>query len=226
MLRKAIFLTMSVCALVSQSAMAQTNLGFKGVGGNVGVVSPEDMDATFGLGLHLDHGTIVPNLALESRVDYWSKSEEVFGGEASVRDIAVGARCKYLFNISNPVITPFAGAGLGLHFLKAEVNVPALPGAPGGSVEDSETKLGLDLGGGMAAALGPRTSLLAELWYGVVSDVSQLSLRVGMTYHFGPSTMASKSSGVVVTPESKSKTKPAPASKSKANPAAPGQQRK
>jgi opacity protein-like surface antigen len=225
MLRKAIFLTISVCALVSQSAMAQTNLGFKGIGGNVGVVNAEDMDATFGLGLHLDHGTIVPNLALESRVDYWSKSEEVFGGEASVRDIAVGARCKYLFNVSNPVITPFAGAGLGLHFLKAEVSVLPPPGFPGEgmSVEDSETKLGLDLGGGMAAALSPRTSLLAELWYGIVSDVSQLSLRVGMTYHFGPSTMASKSGGVVVKPESKGKSK---SKGNNANPAAPGQQRK
>ena len=48
--------------------------------------------------------------------------------------------------------------------------------------EDSATKLGLDLGGGIAAAVSPRASLLGELWYSVVSDVSQFSLRCGMSY--------------------------------------------
>jgi hypothetical protein len=50
------------------------------------------------------------------------------------------------------------------------------------TVEDSATKLGLDLGGGLAAAVSPRANLLGELWYSVVSDVSQFSLRCGMSY--------------------------------------------
>jgi hypothetical protein len=194
MQRKAILLTLAVCAFFSQTAFAETNLGLKGIGGAVGVVDAEDMDATFGLGLMVDHGTIVPHLALESRLDWWSKSQDAYGSEVTARDIAVGARCKYLFDVSTPTIKPFVGGGLGLHFLHAEVNMVPPPGFPGQpmSVEDSSTKLGLDLGGGMMAGIGPRTALLAELWYGVVSDFSQLSFRVGMEYKFGPPMLESK----------------------------------
>jgi hypothetical protein len=52
-------------------------------------------------------------------------------------------------------------------------------------VEDSATKLGLDIGGGVSTPIGPRSDLLGEAWYGIVSDVSQFSLRVGMSYRLG-----------------------------------------
>lgn len=39
-----------------------------------------------------------------------------------------------------------------------------------------------DIGAGMTMSLGPRTDFLAELWYGIVSDASQLALRVGASY--------------------------------------------
>jgi hypothetical protein len=183
----AIVLALAFCALTSQSAMAQSDLGFKGIGAAVGVVSPEDLDATFGIGMIVDHGTIIPELGLETRLDYWSKSEDTMGSEVSVRDITLGTRGKYFFELTNSSIRPFAGAGLGLHFLNAEVTVTPPPGFPGPTtvVEDSSTKLGLDLGGGIAAPVGPRTNLLAEMWYGIVSDFSQFSLRVGMSYKLG-----------------------------------------
>ena len=187
MKRKAIVLALAFCALASQSAMAQSDLGFKGIGAAVGVVSPEEMDATFGIGMIVDHGTIIPELGLESRLDYWSKSEGSFGSEVSVRDVTVGTRGKYYFDLTNSSIRPFVGTGLGLHFLNAEVTVSPPPGFPGQpvTVEDSSTKLGLDLGGGVAAPVGPRTNLIAEMWYGIVSDFSQFSLRVGMSYKLG-----------------------------------------
>jgi hypothetical protein len=215
MQRKAILLTLAVGALLSQTAIAETNLGLKGIGGAIGVVNPEDMDATFGLGLMVDHGTIVPHLALESRLDWWSKSQDAYGSEVSARDIAVGARCRYLFDLSTPTIKPFVGTGLGLHFLHAEVNMVPPPGFPGQpvNVEDSSTKLGLDLGGGMMAAVGPRTALLAELWYGVVSDFSQLSFRVGMAYKFGPPMLESRNAPVRNQPSTAAPSKSAPSSK-------------
>jgi hypothetical protein len=71
-----------------------------------------------------------------------------------------------------------------MHFIGAEATM-AIPGFPTTTVEDSQTKLGLDLGGGMAMSVSPRTDLLGELWYGVVSDVSQFSLRCGLSYKFG-----------------------------------------
>lgn len=176
------------CTPVSQNAMA-SDLGLKGVGVSVGMVSPEDIDATFGFGVFADHGWITPEIALESHIDYWSKSEDTGFGEVSIRDIAVGARGKYMFPTSSASVFPFVGAGLGLHFLNAKVDVPPMDFGgstiPGYTVEDSETKLGLDIGGGMKMPVSPKTDFLAEAWYGIVSDVSQFSLRVGMEWALG-----------------------------------------
>ena len=185
MRRYALLLTFALCSLWCQSAVAQSDIGLKGAGFAVGIVSPEDMDATFGVGAFLDLGSIVPNLHLEPRVDYWSKSEDVFGGSVSVRDIAIGARAKYYFPIANPKLRPFAGGGLALNLLNAEVEM--IDPFTGGTmtVDDSASKVGLDLGGGLATPLGPRTTFLTEVWYGIVSDFSHITLRVGLMQAFG-----------------------------------------
>jgi hypothetical protein len=177
-------IALALCALASQAAMAQSDIGLKSIGAAVGYVSPEDLDGTFGLGVFADMGRITPDIGLETRIDYWSQSEEAFGTEVSIRDIAVGARGKYYFSTANPRVRPFAGAGLGLHFLSAEVTV-SVPPFPTVTTDDSETKLGLDFGGGIATSMSPRADLHAEMWYGIVSDVSQFSLRVGMSYKLG-----------------------------------------
>jgi len=184
MKRNAILVLLALGLVVSQQAMAQSNLGFKRLGGSIGYVSPEDLDGTIGLGVFADMGTITPEISLEPRIDYWSQSEEAFGTKVSVRDVAVGARAKYHFATSNPNMRPFAGAGLGLHFLSAEVEM-SLPGFPTESYSDGETKLGLDVGGGLATTMSPRVDLIGEVWYGVVSDFSQFSLRMGLSYKLG-----------------------------------------
>jgi opacity protein-like surface antigen len=184
MKRKFILVALSLGLLASQQALAQSDIGFKRGGVAVGYVSPEDLDGTFGIGVFADLGTITPEIALEPRIDYWSTSEEAFGSEVSIRDIAVGARAKYFFQTSNPKLRPFAGAGLGLHFLNAEVSV-SVPGFPTITEEESSTKLGLDFGGGISTPLSPQVDLLGELWYGIVSDASQFSLRAGLSYKFG-----------------------------------------
>lgn len=176
-----------LCVFVVSNAVAQSDIGLKAAGLEVGIVNPEDLDATIGFGALADLGTIVPNVMLEANVGYWSKSEEEFGMEASVRDISVGARAKYLFNITNSRIRPFAGGGLSMHFLNAEVTIPEQDvmgfTIPGSSASDSSTKLGLDLGGGFYAPVSPKMNFVTELWLGIVSDVNQLSMRVGMMYN-------------------------------------------
>jgi opacity protein-like surface antigen len=186
-MKRSIFLAALILgAIWAPSAMAESDLGFKGIGAAVGYVGPEDIDGTFSIGAFMDHGNITDRISLESRVDYWSQSESAFGSEASVRDIAVGARGKYNFVVSNPKIQPFLGAGMGVHFVKAEVSMPdfGIPGMPT-SVEDSMTKFGLDLGGGISTPVAPRADLMGELWYGIVSDVNQFNLRFGMCYQLG-----------------------------------------
>lgn len=181
MKNRIVVLLVLCCALASQNALAQSNMGLKAAGVQVGMVDPEGADATLGLGAFADWGSPTPNTRLASHLDYWSKSESsLFGGEVSVRDIALGMRGKYLFPVSSPKIQPFAGVGLGMHFLSSKVEVPGFV-----SMEDSSTELGLDLGGGFTTPLNPKTDLQAEMWYGIVDSFNQLSLKVGMAFKLG-----------------------------------------
>ena len=100
-------------------------------------------------------------------------------------DIAIGARTKYHFEVKNPKFRPYAGVGPGMHFIHAEETIPAGGGFSALTVDDSRTNLGLDLGGGVATALSPRSDLMGELWYGVITDVSQFSMHVGMSFKLG-----------------------------------------
>src|SRR5262249_50614292 len=143
-------------------------------------VSPENLGGTVGVGVFADHGTIVPRLGLESRIDFWSASDEAFGTKVTTSDVTLGARAKYYFEVSHPTLRPFAGAGLGLHLLHSKVDITGF-----GSASSSDTKLGLDLGGGVAMPMNSAWDFTGELWYGIVSDVGQFSLRAGFAYKLG-----------------------------------------
>ena len=176
-----------LCILAVSNATAQSDLRFKGAGLEVGVVNPEDLATTIGFGAVVDLGTVVPRVMLEAYLGYWSKSEEEFGIEASVRDLAVGTHAKYLFDVPSTKIRPFAGGGISVHFVSAEVVIPDqnVMGIiiPGSSASDSSTKLGLDLGGEFYAPMTPNMNFVTEIWAGIVSDVNQLALKVGVLYN-------------------------------------------
>lgn len=181
MKRIALLLAVVTCTVASTEAMAQADLGFKRLGAAVGFVSPENLDGTFTFGVFADAGTITPNLSLEPRIDFWSWSEEDFGVETKVRDIQFGLRGKHGFEVANSNIRPFLGAGLGMHMLNLEVTIPASGGNPEMRAEDSETRLGVDLGGGFSTPMNPVLDFHAEVWYGIVSDFNQFSLRAGIS---------------------------------------------
>ena len=173
--------TKSSTGFESRSA-SRSDFGLKGLGVAVGYVSPENLDGTFSIGAFADLGMITPNIGLEPRVDYWGWSQSEFGVEAKVHDVAVGARGKYFFDLRNSPIRPFAGAGMALHFVGEQVVIPPQGGFPAVTASDSQTKFGVDLGGGITTPAGPRANFNAEMWYGIVSDVSQFSLRAGMSF--------------------------------------------
>jgi opacity protein-like surface antigen len=181
---KRLLLTLLILIFTVAAAPAQTQLGLRGAGFTVGFVSPEDVDSVIGIGFFADMGTITDNIRLEPYLDFWSKSEDVIGGgEVSVRDMTLGARGKYVFTLAGSEMRPFAGAGLGLHFARAESTTPDF-GFGTVSVDDSDTKLGLDFGGGVTAPFSS-FELRGELWYSAVSDFSQLALRFGVMWPFG-----------------------------------------
>ena len=181
---KRLLLTLLILIFTVSAVPAQMQLGLRGAGFTVGFVSPEDTDSVIGVGFFVDMGTVANNISLEPYLDFWSRSEDVIGGgEVSVRDMTLGARAKYVFTPSGSELRPFAGAGLGLHFAHAEITTPDF-GFGTVSFDDSDTKLGLDIGGGIAAPFD-RFELRGELWYSAVSDFSQLALRLGVMWPFG-----------------------------------------
>jgi opacity protein-like surface antigen len=184
MKRKILFLALALGVMAASQAMAQADIGFKRVGASLGYVNPENVDGTLGIGVFADLGTVAPAISLEPRIDFWSKSQDAFGSSASISDVTVSGRAKYNFTTSNPNLRPFAGGGLGLHFLHSEATI-AIPGFASETFSASDTKLGLELGGGVATTVSPRAELTGEMWYGIVSDFNQLAIRVGVSYKLG-----------------------------------------
>jgi opacity protein-like surface antigen len=184
---KTVVLLFAVLALGSSTALAQGRLGFRGIGVELGVVDAESQDATIGGGVFGSFAIRSTNFLAEPYLDYWSQSQTVVGvGEFRARDTTLGARGKYNFTISNPSLTPFAGAGLGFHFISTKVDFSQFAGyeIPGLEADGSDLKLGLDLGGGLAASV-KSVELRGEAWYSVVSGVNQLALRFGVMFPMG-----------------------------------------
>ena len=156
------------------------SLGLKGVGAELGLINADNVDQTFGFGVFANLGTLTPNVMLEAYANYWQLTEQFFvTSDLRFRDISVGTRAKYAFNVKNPKITPYAGAGVGVHFLSAKYEDSISPLL---NFDTSETKFGLDVGGGMMAAVSDRASFIGEAWYSFVPDISQFSIKVGMEY--------------------------------------------
>ncbi len=186
----ALLAVVAICTLHAASASAQANVALQGIGLKAGIVSPDNVDTTVGFGLIFDLGTVHPQFALETYAGYWSQSEESYGIEAGVTDYSFGGKVKYMIATANPTIQPYVGAGLGFHVLDLHGETPPMyfGGSlifPGTSYDDTDLKLGLDLGGGLKIDRGNTLAFVSDAWVSVVSDVTQFQLMVGAVYMFG-----------------------------------------
>lgn len=172
---------MAVSAMAT-TAMAAANIGLKGIGVRVGVIEPENLDTTVGFGILMDLGTFHPNVGFETYATYWSYDLDVVLAESSFRDIAVGAKVRYLIDTSRPTIHPFIGGGASVHILHSEATVPFSSGSL--TVDASDTKLGFDLGGGLRAGVADKVDIIGEAWYSFVSDFNQLVATGGLVFKF------------------------------------------
>lgn len=177
---------LAVCSFALAGSADAAGLAVRGVGGHLTIASPENVDATIGLGFLLDMNVVNTQFGVESYASYWSKTESSYGIEASVSDFAFGGRGKYTFVTSSPSVRPYLGAGLGFHFVTAGLDIPAYDFGgtiiPATSVSDTNLKVGLDIGGGATWDVGNRVSLLTDAWGVIVSDVNQFMFRLGMIY--------------------------------------------
>ncbi|HXF59103.1 MAG TPA: outer membrane beta-barrel protein [Candidatus Saccharimonadales bacterium] len=194
--RIALWAVLLFCLVGSQNAWAKTDLGWRSAGVDAGFVDPENVDGTLGFGAFANLGNLSPDVRLQPHLGYWSKTEEFNGGDkVSVSDIGLSARALYMFHGTSPKFRPYAGGGLGLHFVhaKAEFAEQDLGGGfiiPAMESSDTMTKLGLDLGGGFTTPLSEKTDLCVDLWYTAISDVGHLSFKAGVSFDLGGSPRA------------------------------------
>ncbi|MBN2412914.1 porin family protein [candidate division KSB1 bacterium] len=186
---KKLYMLLVILIAFTLSAMAQTEIGFNGVGGRVGLIMPEDpIDNTFGFGLNADLGTISPKIKFGAFIDYWSKSydEDEFGFniETSFSVFAIGALARYDFSTQGN-IQPYAAGGLGMNFWSSKAESEYINPITGdkdkseASVDDSD--FAIHLIGGVEMPLSPQMNGFAEIKY-VISDPEYLGIFVGVMY--------------------------------------------
>ncbi len=154
-----------VVSLAVSGAMAQ-KLGFNGIGGRLSYVDAEGVDGTIGFGAHANLGNIIENLTLYPSIEYWTKGE----GVVDFSSFSINGDARYYIPTSGSV-NVFAGGGLALLFNKVSV----------GTFDDSETKLGLDLLGGIDIPVSDNLSATAKIKF-VVSSDNILKITGGLTY--------------------------------------------
>ena len=186
---KKMFLLSVILLAMTLTVMAQTEIGFNGVGGRLGYVMPEDpIESTFGFGLNADLGKITPTIKFGAFIDYWSKSydEEEFGFNvnSSFSVFAIGALARYDFS-SQGNIQPYAAGGLGMNFWSSKAESEYINPLTGkkdkteATVDDSD--FAIHLIGGAEMPLTPQLNGFAEIKY-VISDPEYFGIYVGVIY--------------------------------------------
>ena len=159
------------CGAPSSAATSTTEyrgLGFQGLGARIGFVDPEGASSTVALGIHVDAGEFVQHVA-----EYWKVGLAGF----DFSDFNVGTDVNVDFPVEGGRVIPYAGGGLGLHFVKE--SDPAFPNA-----SLSDTKLGFNIQGGIRNQAMPNLGVFGEVKYSFVSDVNSLKIMGGFTYNF------------------------------------------
>lgn len=155
-----------LCILVFAGVGNATDISLKGIGGQVGLVMPDNVgDNTIGFGVVADLGTITPALRLEGSADYWGNSWGVEPFKGSWTAISVGGTVKYDFPIFGS-FTPFAGGGAGFTISKWDAPTMGIFGVTvGESMSISDTDIGLHFVGGADMPIGENMKFTAQAKY-------------------------------------------------------------
>lgn len=183
------YCSVAIMVLVLTSiCFGQADIGFKGVGGKIGFISPEgSIGSAIGFGGVADLGTITPVIHLSAYVEYWGKSDEEFNIKSKWSQITFGAIAKYYFPMESSKFKPYAGGGLGLVINKVTIEIPEIDigfGVYGGETSVSSNDIGIRLAGGADFELSPGLNGFAEVSYNI-SDMDYFGVFVGVVKSLG-----------------------------------------
>jgi hypothetical protein len=207
----AAILALALCAPATLGAQTleeydYENLEFRGLGVHLGYVFPMKVESTLALGVRADLGMLGPNVRIVSGLGFWSshlKQSEVDRlsdqlvrvcqrqgsicpgsfdfGRIRFSDFSLDAEAHYLFDNTPLVVTPYAGAGLGVHFQNGSGEA-----INGTFIEDllDAVAPAVNVVAGVQLPLGPAFHLFGEARYVLVSDVPYAALTAGGSWTF------------------------------------------
>lgn len=157
--------------------------GYMAAGARGGIVDVDHLGMTFTVGGFVDIG-VADQVTILAGLDYWRDSDDDGGVTVTVRDLTLSGFGRYVLPTRSRGLAPYFGAGLALHMLEAEVRYGN--GVTGASADDSESELGLDLGGGVMFNIEADSFWLAEFRYRSCDDdidVDHIAITVGLAQH-------------------------------------------
>lgn len=212
----ALCLLLGLAAPFARPVAAQTledydyeNLEFRGIGLEVGWISPSRVDNALSLGLRVDLGYLGPNVRILPGLSFWSselRQREVdrladqirnvclrqYGSTAQcppldlgtirMSDLALNLDAHYEWTDTPLLFVPYAGAGAGLHLLNGRGEA-----INGTFIEDFLDSLSpsLNLMGGLKIPLADTFELVAEARYVLASEIRHAALGIGGVWVFG-----------------------------------------
>jgi opacity protein-like surface antigen len=174
-LRRLLCISAVLNCLFLLPASAQTpDTGLIGVGGDIGVFFPDEaFEKTFtwdGFGEYY----VTPRISVRAMFSYASP-----GFENRTEDHFRQARLLFngIYNWEMGVWHPFATAGAGIYWVRELLD--------GANDPDSDTRGGLNFGGGLEYFVGERASVKGEARFDVVSQPAGFPDATGFTLTFG-----------------------------------------
>jgi len=134
--------------------------GLSGIGGKLGYANPENLDGTAAMSVHAEFEQSNTRVHLLPNLGYWNVDR--------VSDVSPNMDVYYHFNREGRM-TPYVGGGVGLNIVHRD------------RIDDTSTDLGMNLMGGLRFP-GRTNHVFLEGRY-TASDVSQVSLLTGITFH-------------------------------------------
>jgi hypothetical protein len=173
--RPVLFLALAV--LFAPAARA----GVVGIDASTATVMQQHQSSFSGLGLRarIHDSRLIDNIEFMPYFEYWRNTSTVqpFNIRASRSDATLGADVRYVMEWRG--VHPYAGVGLGLHFLDNQVEAPSL-GLPYG--QNSLIKGGVAVLGGASFALAGHLQNFIEVKYHHVPDYGQVKIAMGLAY--------------------------------------------
>lgn len=133
------------------------------------------------LRLRLRSAVLLPSIEIMPAVEFWQNVSRVslFGLKTTRNDATLGCAARWTF--AREGWQPYVGAGLHVHFLDEKVHAPDL-GV--NHQNNSTTRGGYSLLGGVTFTMSKRLSNFVELQHHGVSRYRQLKVNTGLGWNF------------------------------------------